>query len=103
LYGIDSLIEAKEEDKRATTNPPVLRTTPPFPFILQDKPKEDTSEITEDVIRLREEISEQIKALNQIKEMAAMYGFDISRPAKNSTEAVQRTYFAFLAAIKEQD
>jgi formate C-acetyltransferase len=49
--------------------------------------------MTEDVIRLREEISEQIKALNEIKTMAAMYGFDISKPAKNSTEAVQRTYF----------
>jgi formate C-acetyltransferase len=59
--------------------------------------------MTEDIIRLREEISEQIKALNEIKTMAAMYGFDISKPAKNATEAVQWTYFAFLAAIKEQD
>jgi pyruvate-formate lyase len=93
------LIESKEDDKiniGCEKNPPVLRTTPPLE-------KEDTNEMNEDVIRLREEISEQIKALNEIKTMAAMYGFDISNPAKNSQEAVQWTYFAFLAAIKEQD
>lgn len=54
-------------------------------------------------IRLREEISEQIKALQQLKSMAAAYGIDISMPAKNSYEATQWTYFAYLAAIKEQD
>lgn len=54
-------------------------------------------------IRLREEISEQIKALKQLKTMAASYGYDIGRPAKNSLEATQWTYFAYLGAIKEQD
>lgn len=80
LYGIDNLIESKEDDKSKLE-----------------------WDMIEDIIRLREEISEQIKALNQIKEMAAMYGFDISKPAKNAKEAVQWTYFWFLAAIKEQD
>ena len=54
-------------------------------------------------IRLREELSEQIKALNQLKEMAGSYGFDISQPAKNAVEATQWTYFGYLGAIKEQD
>ena len=56
--------------------------------------------IDEDVIRLREEISDQIKALEALKRMAQTYGFDISGPATNSKEAVQWLYFAYLAAIK---
>ena len=57
----------------------------------------------EAIIREREEISEQIKALNELKEMAASYGFDISVPASNAKEAIQWTYFAYLGAIKEQN
>jgi formate C-acetyltransferase len=59
--------------------------------------------MTEEKIRLREELQEQILALNDIKTMADSYGYDISKPAKNAQECIQRTYFAFLAAIKEQD
>jgi formate C-acetyltransferase len=59
--------------------------------------------MTEDVVRLREEIAEQIKALQGMKEMAAVYGFDISRPASNAKEAVQWLYFGYLAAIKTQN
>lgn len=80
LYGIDRLIEAKENDKENLTNP-----------------------INEDIIRLREEISEQIKALKMTKEMAKSYGFDISRPARDAKEAIQWTYFGYLAALKEHD
>ena len=54
-------------------------------------------------VRLREEISQQIQALKDIKTMADSYGFDISKPAKNAKEAVQWLYFAYLATIKEQD
>ena len=54
-------------------------------------------------VRLREDLSEQMRALNELKEMAAKYGFDISRPAANAREAVQWTYFAYLAAVKEQN
>ena len=57
----------------------------------------------EDTIRLREEIAEQIKALKAMKEMAAIYGYDISQPAKDAREAVQWTYFGYLAAIKTQN
>lgn len=57
----------------------------------------------EDTIRLREEIFEQIKALNELKEMAQSYGFDISKPATTAQEAIQWTYFGYLAAIKEQN
>ena len=57
----------------------------------------------EEVIRRREEINEQYKALNQMKEMAASYGYDISGPAKNAQEAIQWTYFAYLAAVKSQN
>ena len=57
----------------------------------------------EDTIRLREEISDQIKALQALKRMAESYGFDISKPATNSREAVQWLYFAYLAAIKDQN
>lgn len=80
LYGVDRLIEEKEKDKNAINQ-----------------------EMTDEVIRLREEVSEQIKALKMLKEMASSYGFDISKPAKDSFEAVQWTYFAYLAALKEQD
>ena len=81
LYGIDALISEKQ------TELDVL----------------NTDELTEEIIRSREEISEQIKALNELKEMAAKYGFDISRPAANAKEAVQWLYFGYLGAIKSQD
>lgn len=81
LYGIDYLIENKKQD--------LLK--------LEEKT------ISEEVIRLREEVSMQIKALNEIKKMAASYGFDISVPAKNAKEAIQWTYFGYLAAIKENN
>lgn len=80
LYGADYLIRCKEEDKAALLGP-----------------------MTNDVIQLREEISEQIEALKMMKEMAAGYGFDISNPAQNAKEAVQSLYFAYLAALKEHD
>ncbi len=60
-------------------------------------------EITEEIIRLREEVSMQIKALEEIKKMAATYGFDISNPAANAKEAIQWVYFGYLAAIKENN
>ena len=81
LYGVDILIEEKKKDLEVL----------------------DTDEFTEKVIREREEISEQIKALNELKVMAAKYGFDISRPASNSKEAVQWLYFGYLGAIKDQN
>ncbi len=81
LYGIDFLIEERQEQKRLLEIP-----------VLQSPD-----------IRLREEISEQIKSLKELKDMAAGYGYDISLPAKNSFEATQWTYFAYLGAIKEQD
>lgn len=59
--------------------------------------------MTEENIRLREEISEQIRALKELKQLAASYGFDISKPAGNALEAFQWLYFAYLAAIKEQN
>jgi formate C-acetyltransferase len=79
LYGIDYLIKMKEADKEAILD------------------------ITEETIRLREEVSDQIKALKAIKTMAASYGFDISRPAETAQEAVQWLYFAYLAAVKENN
>ena len=81
LYGIDFLIEQKQKD---------------FANI-------GDGTMTDDVIRLREEVAEQIKALGQMKEMAAMYGFDISKPAKTAKEAFQWLYFGYLAAIKTQN
>ncbi|WAW14339.1 formate C-acetyltransferase [Peptostreptococcus equinus] len=81
LYGVDLLIEKKKEEKLS----------------LADKP------MTEDIIRLREELSEQLVALNKLKNMATSYGFDISKPATNAKEAVQWLYFAYLAAIKDQN
>ncbi len=65
--------------------------------------KNISEEMTEENIRLREEISEQIKALNELKEMASSYGFDISKPASDTKEAVQWIYFGYLAAAKQQD
>ncbi len=81
LYGVDFLIEQKERDKAYIGD----------------------GTMTEDVIRDREEHTEQIKALHELKEMAASYGYDISKPATNAREAIQWTYFAYLAAIKEQN
>ncbi|MFD8738638.1 formate C-acetyltransferase [Streptomyces sp. NPDC059618] len=85
LYGVDRLIEAKEEEKAE----------------LDAMPREATR--LEEVIREREEISEQIRALGELKEMAASYGSDISGPASTGREAVQWLYFAYLAAVKEQN
>ncbi|HEY9848828.1 MAG TPA: formate C-acetyltransferase [Leptolyngbyaceae cyanobacterium] len=81
LYGIDRLVEDKKEQLKQL----------------------ELDSIVEPVIQQREEISEQIRALKELKEMAASYGFDLSRPAANSKEAVQWTYFAYLAAVKEQN
>ena len=81
LYGIDALIEAKQKDFAHCGN----------------------GTMTDDVIRLREEITMQIRALNGMKEMAKFYGFDISMPASNAREAVQWLYFGYLAAIKTQN
>ena len=81
LYGIDRLIAAKEHD---------------LPMV-------GVGSMPEDVIRGREEVTEQIRALKAMKEMAASYGYDISRPAENAREAVQWTYFGYLAAIKTQN
>ncbi len=81
LYGVDVLIEEKKKDLELL----------------------DTDEFNENTIREREEISEQIKALNELKIMASKYGFDISKPASNSKEAVQWLYFGYLGAIKDQN
>ena len=81
LYGIDFLIKEKEADKANCGD----------------------GTMTDDVIRLREEITDQINALKGMKEMAAVYGYDISQPAKNAKEAVQWLYFGYLAAIKTQN
>ncbi|MDK2966768.1 MULTISPECIES: formate C-acetyltransferase [Lacrimispora] len=80
LYGIDRLMEDKEEQKNTT------RTT-----------------MYSDVIRDREELSEQLRALKELKKLGAIYGFDISKPAMNVKEAIQWTYLAYLAAVKEQN
>jgi formate C-acetyltransferase len=75
-------------------------------FLIQEKQKDqkNTSKVmTEDNMRLREELAEQIRALKELKEMANSYGFDISQPAKNAVEAFQYVYFGYLAAIKEQN
>ena len=81
LYGVDILIEEKKQELDVL----------------------DVDELTENIIREREEISEQIKALKELKVMALKYGFDISKPASNSKEAVQWLYFAYLGAIKDQN
>lgn len=80
LYGIDFLKEQKKKDWNNLTGP-----------------------MTDDLIRLRENVSEQYRALDEIKEMAKLYGFDISKPAKNAKEAIQWTYFGYLAAVKENN
>jgi formate C-acetyltransferase len=76
-------------------------------FLIVDKKRErvelDRAEFTEEVIRLREELSEQIRALEELRAMAKFYGYDISGPAATAREAVQWTYFGYLAAIKEQN
>ena len=81
LYGIDQLIAWKQEDKQNCGH----------------------GVMTDDIIRQREELAEQIKALQGMKKMAEIYGYDISRPAKNAKEAVQWLYFGYLAAIKTQN
>ncbi len=80
LYGVDYLIEAKKEDLERLDGP-----------------------MTDELIRLREEVSEQIRALGKMKKMAQSYGVDISRPAANAREAVQALYMAYLAGIKENN
>ena len=80
LYGVDRLIEDKEEQKATT------RTI-----------------MYSDVIREREELSEQIRALGELKKLGQIYGYDISKPATNVKEAIQWTYFGYLAAVKEQN
>jgi formate C-acetyltransferase len=81
LYGVARLIERKQQEKNAL----------------------DAAMSTDDIIRDREELSEQIRALKELQQMAKSYGFDISRPAQNAREAVQWLYFAYLAAVKEQN
>ncbi|MCT4616486.1 MAG: formate C-acetyltransferase [Marinifilaceae bacterium] len=80
LYGIDQLIEFKKEDLRNLTGT-----------------------MTDDLIRLREEVAEQIRALGQIKELGAKYDLELGRPAENAQEAIQWVYMGYLAAVKEQD
>ncbi|WP_068722589.1 formate C-acetyltransferase [Tepidibacillus decaturensis] len=81
LYGVDFLIEQKKQEKAAT----------------------EDDFMSEDTIRLREELTEQISALKELREMALSYGYDISKPATNAKEAIQWLYFGYLAAIKEQN
>ncbi|KAL4448509.1 hypothetical protein ABPG75_005728 [Micractinium tetrahymenae] len=81
LYGVDGLIAAKAQDLQRLL----------------------VGTMTEERIRLREEVQEQIRGLKELKEMAAAYGDDISRPAQNAREAVQWLYYAYLGAVKEQD
>jgi formate C-acetyltransferase len=81
LYGVDRLIAHKEEEKNGL----------------------DDAASTDEIIRDREELSEQIRALQELKQMAASYGFDISAPANDAKEAVQWLYFGYLAAVKEQN
>ncbi|MFU0789414.1 formate C-acetyltransferase [Cerasibacillus sp. JNUCC 74] len=82
LYGVDFLIKQKQEELVQLENDGIM---------------------SEDIIRQREEHAEQIRALHELKDMAASYGFDISKPATNAQEAIQWLYFAYLAAIKEQN
>jgi len=81
LYGVARLIERKEEEKRGL----------------------DSAMSTDDIIRDREELSEQIRALKELQQMASSYGFDVSVPARTGREAVQWLYLAYLAAVKEQN
>ncbi|MCI8659464.1 MAG: formate C-acetyltransferase [Lachnospiraceae bacterium] len=80
LYGVDRLIQDKEEQKMTTR-----------------------STMYSHIIRIREELSEQLHALKELKDLGKIYGYDISRPAGNVQEAIQWTYFAYLAAVKEQN
>ena len=80
LYGVDALIADKQQQKASTP-----------------------SVMTEETIRDREELSEQIRSLQQLIELGKLYGFDISRPAKNTQEAIQWMYLAYLAAVKDQN
>ncbi|RFA36744.1 formate C-acetyltransferase [Virgibacillus dokdonensis] len=82
LYGVDFLIKKKQEELTLLENDGVM---------------------TEDIIKQREEHNEQIRALHELKQLAESYGFDISKPATNAQEAIQWVYFAYLAAIKEQN
>ena len=81
LYGVDRLIKHKEEEKRSL----------------------DSAMSTESIIRDREELSEQLRSLKELRQMGSSYGFDISGPARNAREAVQWLYLAYLAAVKEQN
>ncbi len=81
LYGVSRLMERKQEEKRSL----------------------DSAASTDDIIRDREELSEQIRALKELQQMAESYGFDISTPASDAREAVQWLYFGYLAAVKEQN
>ena len=81
LYGVNRLIERKQEEKSAL----------------------DAAMSTDEIIRDREELAEQIRALKELQQMAASYGFDISGPARNAKEAVQWLYFGYLAGVKEQN
>ena len=74
-------------------------------LIAEKKEEKDTTRtiMYSDVIREREELSEQIRALEELKELGRIYGFDIARPAKDVREAIQWTYFGYLAAVKEQN
>ena len=80
LYGVDYLIQKKEEDKLAING-----------------------DMTPDKVRNREEIADQVKALKALKEMAAIYGCDISKPAETAQQAIQALYFGYLAAVKDQN
>src|SRR4030095_14354304 len=81
LYGVDRLVARKQEEKNAL----------------------DSEMSTDDVIRDREELAEQIRALKELQTMASTYGFDISAPASNAPEAGQWLYFGYLAGVKEQN
>src|SRR6188768_510314 len=81
LYGVDRLIEAKQAEKAAL----------------------DAEWSTDEIIRLRMEMADQMRALSDLKTMAASYGFDVSKPARNAREAVQWLYFGYLASVKEQN
>ena len=81
LYGVDRLVEQKEEEKASL----------------------DTLMSSDEIIRDREELSEQVRALKELRQMASSYGFDISRPAATAQEAVQWLYFGYLAGVKEQN
>ncbi len=83
LYGIDYLMECKKKE--------------------WEDNYQSTGEMFDELIRIREEISMQYRALDEMKKMAAKYGFDISRPAKNAKEAIQWTYFGYLASVKENN